>query len=86
MIVKLLSYNIRFGGLGRETALSDVIKKIDPDLVVFQEAIHPEVIERLAQSTGLTHWAARTKHSIGYISKQGIAYHALLFRQGNSLV
>ena len=75
MILKLLSYNIRFGGLGREKALSEVIKNIDPDVVVFQEAIHPEVIERLAQSTGMTYWAARARHSIGYISKQEIGYH-----------
>jgi exodeoxyribonuclease-3 len=75
VILKLLSYNIRFGGLGREQALSECIRNVDPDLVVFQEAIHPEVIERLAASTGLIHWAARAKHSIGYISKQKLAYH-----------
>ena len=75
MTVKLLSYNIRFGGLGREKALSDVIKSVDPDLVVFQEAIHPEVIERLSQYTGLSYWAARARHSIGYISKSKVEYH-----------
>jgi exodeoxyribonuclease-3 len=74
-MLKLLSYNIRFGGLGREQALAECIRHVDPDLVVFQEAIHPEVIERLAESTGLSHWAARAKHSIGYISKKKVAYH-----------
>jgi endonuclease/exonuclease/phosphatase family metal-dependent hydrolase len=75
LILKLLSYNIRFGGLGREKALADTIRAAAPDLVVFQEAIHPDVIEHLAKATGLPFWAARKDHSIGYISRNEIAYH-----------
>ncbi|HEV7395390.1 MAG TPA: endonuclease/exonuclease/phosphatase family protein [Pyrinomonadaceae bacterium] len=75
MNLKLLSYNIRFGGRGREARLAEVIRSADPDLVVFQEAIHPEVIERLASTTQLSNWAARGKHSIGYISRLPIAHH-----------
>ncbi len=75
MTLKLLSYNIRFGGLGREDALADVIKTVAPDLVVFQEATHPSVIERLSKATGLSFWAARESHSIGYISRKEMAYH-----------
>ena len=75
MSFKLLSYNIRFGGLGREQALTEVIRRVGPELVVFQEAIHPDVIERLAEKTGLRFWAARKNHSIGYISRTEIAYH-----------
>lgn len=75
MTLRLLSYNIRFGGLGRENALAEAIKTATPDLVVFQEATHPDVIERLAVATGMTFWAAREKHSIGYISRKEIAYH-----------
>jgi endonuclease/exonuclease/phosphatase family metal-dependent hydrolase len=75
VILKLLSYNIRFGGLGREDALAATIKHVAPDIVVFQEAIHPEVIERLSNATGMKYWAARSKHSIGYISKNEVTYH-----------
>ena len=75
MTLKLLSYNIRFGGSGREQALAETINAIDPDLVVFQEAIYPDVIEHLATETGLPFWASRRHHSIGFISKQKIAYH-----------
>jgi hypothetical protein len=75
VILKLLSYNIRFGGLRREDALADVIKTVAPDLVVFQEATHPSVIERLSKATGLSFWAARESHSIGYISRNEMAYH-----------
>jgi endonuclease/exonuclease/phosphatase family metal-dependent hydrolase len=75
VILKLLSYNIRFGGLGRQDALANVIKVVAPDLVVFQEATHPAVIEALSEATGLPFWAARENHSIGYISRKEIAYH-----------
>lgn len=75
MILKLLSYNIRFGGSGRESRLSEVIRAIAPDLVVFQEATDPRVIEGLAESTGLSQWAARRAHSIGYISRVAVAHH-----------
>jgi endonuclease/exonuclease/phosphatase family metal-dependent hydrolase len=75
MLVKLLTYNIRFGGRGREAELSEVIRSADPDIVIFQEAIDPDVIARLASSTALPIWAARGKHSIGYISRLPIAHH-----------
>jgi endonuclease/exonuclease/phosphatase family metal-dependent hydrolase len=75
MLIKLLSYNIRFGGRGREAELAEVIRNVAPDLVVFQEAIDPEVIERLAKSASLPIWAARRKHSIGYISRLPVSHH-----------
>lgn len=75
MLIKLLSYNIRFGGRGREAELAEVIRSVAPDLVVFQEAIHPEVIEQLAAASSLPIWAARRKHSIGYISRLPISHH-----------
>ena len=75
MIVKLLSYNIRFGGRKREARLAEVIRAASPDIVVFQEAIDTRVIERLAEETGLNRWAARPAHSIGYITRLDIAHH-----------
>ena len=75
MTVKLLSYNIRFGGRGREKAIADVIRSVDPDLVVFQEATHPDVIRELAQLTDLPAWAARPEHSIGFLSRSAPTHH-----------
>ena len=75
MSLRLLSYNIRFGGVGREQALAEVIKATAPDLVVFQEATRPDVIERLSAATGFPFWAARRNHSIGFLSRQEVAYH-----------
>ena len=75
MTLRLLSYNIRFGGLGREQPLAQTIKAAAPDLVVFQEATHPDVIERVAAAAGYPFWAARRNHSIGFLSRQEVAYH-----------
>ena len=73
--MKLLSYNIRFGGRGREARLAEVIKAVTPDLVVFQEAIEPRVIAGLAEATEMPFWAARRYFSIGYISRTEVAHH-----------
>ena len=75
MTLRLLSYNIRFGGLGREQALAETIVAAAPDLVVFQEATRPEIIERLAEATDFPYWAARRNHSIGFLSRHEVEYH-----------
>ena len=69
MIFKLLSYNIRFGGRERREQIAEVIKNIEPDLVVFQEASEPEVIKFLSDECAMPFWAARRKYSLGFISK-----------------
>ena len=75
MTLRLLSYNIRFGGGGREQALAETIVAAAPDLVVFQEAIDPLVIERLSDATKYPFWAARRNHSIGFLSRTEVDYH-----------
>jgi len=75
VIVNLLSYNIRFGGRRREAELADVIRAVAPDVVIFQEAIDPDVIKRLSMATALPLWAARKEHSIGYLSRIDVAHH-----------
>ena len=75
MILKLLSYNIRFGGRGREAHLAEVIRRVAPDLVVFQEASDPRVVERLAEATEMRFWAARRAHSIAYVSRLEVTHH-----------
>jgi exodeoxyribonuclease-3 len=73
--LRLLSYNIRFGGHGREQALAETIVAAAPDVVVFQEATDPAVIERLAQATKFPFWAARRNHSIGFLSREELDYY-----------
>jgi exodeoxyribonuclease-3 len=73
--LRLLSYNIRFGGRGREARLAEVIRAVAPDLVVFQEASDPRVVERVARETGMPQWAARPAHSTGFMSRARVAGH-----------
>lgn len=73
--LKLLSYNIRYGGGGREAQLAAVIRDVNPDLVVFQEATRPQVIERLAAETGMKQWAARPGHSLGFMSRREVSHY-----------
>ena len=75
MTLRLLSYNIRFGGRGREHALAETIVAAAPDLVVFQEATDPAVIKRLSEATKFPFWAARQNHSIGFLSREEVEYH-----------
>ena len=72
--LRLLSYNIRRGGAGREDALLAVLGPCAPDIVVMQEATAPDVIERLAQQSGLQHWAAMPKLSLGFMSRLPIEH------------
>jgi exodeoxyribonuclease-3 len=74
-VLKLLSYNIRFGGLGREQRIAQVIQSVEPDLVVFQEATDPTVVKTIAGLADYPLWAARRAHSIGFISRIPIAHH-----------
>jgi exodeoxyribonuclease-3 len=74
--LRLLSYNIRHGGRGREDALAAVIRAAEPDVVVFQEATRPRVIEQLARETGLPHWGSRSGGSLGFMSREPVAHAA----------
>ena len=69
MILRVLSYNIKHGGAGREAALAAVIRNTSADLVVFQEASKPAVIQALAAETGMTQYGARPGDSLGFMSR-----------------
>jgi exodeoxyribonuclease-3 len=68
-MLRLLSYNIRYGGVGRERSIVAVVRGTAPDLVILQEATHPPVIERLARDTGMEQWGSRRGRSLGYMSR-----------------
>ena len=82
MTLSLLSYNIRYGGTGREQLLAETIERCAPDLVVFQEATDPRVVERLAAATGMREWASRPGHSTGFMSRVPIERYEWHLPQG----
>lgn len=73
MILRLLSYNIRFGGSGRESFIADAIRSCDPDIVILQEASRVDVVRRLAEDTGLRSWSSNPGHSVAFMSRVEIA-------------
>lgn len=74
--LRLLSYNIRYGGIGKETELAAVIRAVQPDLVMLQEATAPAVVARVAELTEMPHWGAREGHSTGFLSREPVRHHA----------
>lgn len=75
MTLRILSYNIKRGGTGREEQLLAVIRRVEPDIVVFQEARDPELIARLAAGAGMAQWAALPRASLGFMSRERVAHH-----------
>ena len=67
--LRVLTYNILKGGVGREEHLASVINHQSPDLVVLQEATRPDVVERLARATNMSTWGAMRGRSLGFISR-----------------
>jgi endonuclease/exonuclease/phosphatase family metal-dependent hydrolase len=73
--MKLLSYNMCRGGAGREDANAETITACAPDLVVFQEATLPAIVERLSAQTSMPYWASRPRQSLAFISRLPIAHY-----------
>jgi endonuclease/exonuclease/phosphatase family metal-dependent hydrolase len=67
--LRILSYNICRGGRGKEEPLLAAIAQARPDIVVFQEATDPVVVERLASSAGMAQWASRHGQSLAFMSR-----------------
>ena len=75
-MIRLLSYNIKYGGRGREHAIAEVIRGASPSVVLLQEATDPRVIATLAQLTGLEYWGSRSDYSMGFLTSVPVAHHA----------
>jgi len=67
--LRLVSYNIRFGGRGRDGLIADVLGKLDPDVVVFEEAYDLKVLDSIAGRLNMHEVLGRPEHSVGAISR-----------------
>ena len=74
MSLRILSYNICRGGTGKEVQLAAVIAAAEPDIVVFQEATSPAVVEQLARKTGMAQWASARRESLGFMSREKVRH------------
>jgi exodeoxyribonuclease-3 len=74
--MRLLSYNIRYGGTGRAAQLAAVIRAAAPDVVMLQEAVDPDTVARLAVATEMPHWGSHAGRSTGFLSRIPVGYYA----------
>jgi exodeoxyribonuclease-3 len=74
--LRFVSYNIRYGGTGREAQIASVIQACAPDVVVLQEATDPTVVARVAEQIGFAHWGSRPGYSTGFLSRLPVTHHA----------
>ena len=73
--MRLLTYNIREGGVGRAEEIAAVIKAADPDVVALQEARVPEVVEQIAKLAGFSFFGSKLSHSTGFLSRLPVLNH-----------
>jgi len=74
--VRLLTYNIREGGVGRADEIAEVIRAASPDVVALQEARDPAVVERIATLAGFPFHGSQRLHSTGFLSRVPVLAHA----------
>jgi endonuclease/exonuclease/phosphatase family metal-dependent hydrolase len=72
VLTRILSYNIRRGGKGREQALAHVINACVPHVVVLQEATNADVVKRLADQTGMAQYGSRDGESLAFMSRERV--------------
>jgi exodeoxyribonuclease-3 len=67
--LRVVSYNIRFGGGRRLPLIGRVLADLDPDVVILQEATNRFAVERLAELAGLRHVAANPGVSVAALAR-----------------
>ena len=75
MKLRILSYNILKGGIGREASIGEIVAACSPDVVIFQEAYRPAVVQQIAETCGMDYWDATLGHSVAFMSRVEIANH-----------
>ena len=68
--MRVLTWNIRYGGAGREDDLAATIRAAEADVVLLQEATRPAVVEAIAEATGMAQWGTSRKQSLGFLTRE----------------
>lgn len=77
-MVRLVSYNIRFGGGRRVALIGGVLAALRPDVVLLQEATDPIAVDRIARAAGLGHVFRRPDWSVAALTREApddLAWH-----------
>jgi endonuclease/exonuclease/phosphatase family metal-dependent hydrolase len=74
--LRLLTYNIKRGGVGRTEAIARIIAACAPDIVLLQEATVPRIVEQLAKETGMAEWQSFARQSLAFLARRPVAHAA----------
>lgn len=80
MTLRIATYNIRKGGRKRQGFLADVVRALDADVTVLQEATDPAVVRHLAEATGSDAIIHARGRSVAVISRrplERVAWHRM---------
>ena len=69
-MLRIVSYNIRFGGGRRIPLLAATVASLKPDLVLLQEATNPMAVERLARDAGFGHVLQQAGWSVAALARR----------------
>lgn len=72
--MRILTWNIRHGGQGREADLATTIRASGADIVLLQEATRPSVVEAVARDLGMAHWGTTRRQSLGFLSRSPLEH------------
>jgi endonuclease/exonuclease/phosphatase family metal-dependent hydrolase len=78
--VRIATYNIRKGGRRRRRYLADVVRALDTDVTVLQEATDPRVVREVAAAAGLSvviHAPGRSVAVLSRLPTTGARWHRL---------
>jgi exodeoxyribonuclease III len=71
--LRVVSYNIRFGGGRRVPLIGAFLSRLEPDVVVLQEATDRYAVDRLAELTRLPHVASSPGVSVAALARSPFA-------------
>ena len=72
-MLRIVSYNIRFGGGARRAAIGQVLCELDGDVVLLQEATDGGVVRSLASELGMSIVAWEAGESVAVLSRTAVA-------------
>jgi len=73
--MRLVSYNIRFGGGRRLAFIGSVVAALDADVVLLQEATDPHAVDRIARFANLPHVYRKPDWSVAAMSRDALRGH-----------
>lgn len=73
---RVVTWNIKEGGAGREEPLAATLATLEADVVLLQEATRPQVVEQLARRTGMAQWGTSHRQSLGFLARAPVTHVA----------